>query len=67
MSEVRLQISVRRRVKTAQNKVSVRINSVCSRRPCKNLKVDHKDYPLLRKTLRQLPNVKKVLSVPVSV
>ena len=28
--------------------------------PCKNLKVDHKDYLSLLRKLRQLPNVKKV-------
>lgn len=29
-------------------------------KPCKNLKVDHKDYLKLLKKLRELPNVKKV-------
>ena len=29
-------------------------------RPCKNLKVDHKDYLKLLRKLRELPNVKKV-------
>ena len=29
-------------------------------RPCKNLKVDHKDYLKLLRKLRTLPNVKKV-------
>ena len=29
-------------------------------KPCKNLKVDHKDYLSLLRKLRQLPNVKKV-------
>jgi len=41
-------------------------NGVCKNKqclfpkPCKNLKVDHKDYLELLKKLRELPNVKKV-------
>lgn len=42
------------------------IKGVCTNRqclfptPCKNLKVDHKDYLKLLRKLRELPNVKKV-------
>lgn len=35
--------------------------------PCKNLTVDHKDYLQLLRKVRNLPKVKKYLSVPVFV
>ena len=60
MSEVRLQTSVRRRVTSSLPKVSCPHKQCLFPQPCKNLKVDHKDYLSLLRKLRQLPNVKKV-------
>ena len=35
-------------------------------KPCKNMKVDHRDYVALLRKLRKIPGVKKFLSVPES-
>lgn len=44
-----------------QNKKGACINKQCLfPTPCKNLKVDHRDYLSLLRKLRELPNVKKV-------
>ncbi len=51
----------RHRACEKQNKVGACVKKQCLfPTPCKNLKVDHKDYLSLLRKLRELPNVKKV-------
>ena len=67
MSEVRLRISVRLPAKKQMTKGACPTKQCLFPTPCKNLEVDHKDYIELLRKLRELPKVKKYLSVPVFV